>query len=184
MKLLYFAGSLRKDSLNKKLLSVAKSLTEEAKLAETTQVDIKILNIPIYDGDIEKEAFPETVRKLGEMVTAADGLVIASPEYNGSISSPLKNTIDWLSRLKPVPLEKKPVLLMGASPSNFGASRGIVHSRAPLDKLSAYVFPENMFLPKAHEAFTDSGDLKDEKTKKRLVDLLKKYAEFVQKLKT
>src|SRR5947209_2073082 len=123
MKLLLFSGSLRAGSLNKKLLLATRELLRQMPACETSLADLKALNLPLYDGDIEAQAMPNGVIQLGQLVSEAHALIIASPEYNASIAAPLKNTIDWLSRLRPVPLQSKPILMMGASPGAFGAIR-------------------------------------------------------------
>jgi len=181
MNLLLFAGSLRKDSFNKKLLKIAEGELK-AMGHNVTVADIKALNLPVYDGDIEVAGMPAGVGELGAMVKAAQAIVIASPEYNGSISSPLKNTIDWLSRLKPVPLEGKPVILMGASIGMFGANRGMLHGRDCFEKLMAFVYPEGFGVMKAVDAFNTDGTFHDPKQLERLQGTLKKYLEFAGKL--
>src|SRR4051812_23259552 len=123
MKYLLFSGSLRTGSLNKKLVAVAEKIISGKAENEVSIADIRSLSIPVYDGDIEAAGIPEGVKKLGSMIQAANAIVISSPEYNGSIAGSLKNTIDWISRLRPVPFEGKPVLLLGASPGGFGAIR-------------------------------------------------------------
>lgn len=181
MELLLFAGSLRKDSFNKKLLKIAEGILAKDG-CNITVADIKALNIPVYDGDIESAGMPDGVKKLGEMTAKAQAIIIASPEYNGSISSPLKNTIDWLSRLRPVPLESKPVLLMGATLGMFGANRGMLHGRDCFEKLFAFVYPEGFGLSKASEAFTPDGQFADAKQLERLSGTLKKFIDFATKL--
>ena len=92
-----FAGSARRGSLNKKLARGA-ALVAESLGAEGVFVDLGDYPLPIYDGDLEvSEGIPENARALAELIEDADGLFIASPEYNGAYSALLKNTIDWLS---------------------------------------------------------------------------------------
>lgn len=183
MKLILFAGSLRQDSLNKKLLNNIKNLVESNTDFKAEVVDIKSLSIPVYDGDVEEKAFPDGVTLLGQRIKAADGVIISSPEYNGSISSPLKNTIDWVSRLRPIPFEKKPVLLTGASPGNFGTIRALTHARPCLENLKAYVFHTPFALAKADKAFKGDGSFLEEDNTKKLSDLIRSYAEYVKALK-
>lgn len=178
MKLLLFAGSLRKDSLNKKLLAVAHKILEAKGGLETVLIDLQPLTLPVYDGDIESAGLPENVKMLGQLIDEADALLIASPEYNGSISGALKNTVDWVSRLKPMPLSGKPVLLMGTSPGGLGAVRGLLHSKSPFEKLNNYVYPDVFGIPHGDKAFTATGALEDEATRKRLAALIDKYLDF------
>lgn len=181
MKYLLFSGSLRTESLNKKLLAVVNKILSGNTNNEVVVADIRALSIPVYDGDLEVVGIPDGVKKLGEMVKAANALILASPEYNGSISGAFKNTIDWVSRLRPIPLESKPVLLLGASPGGFGAIRGLSSTRTPFEALGSYVFPQTFALPKAHEAFAGDGLLSDTGTHNKLSELLLKFEQFATK---
>lgn len=180
MKLLLFAGSLRNDSLNKKLVVAVQKLLPAS--VEATVLDIQTLNIPLYNGDIEQQGIPPGVQLLATLVQGVQGVIISSPEYNGSISSPLKNTIDWLSRLKPVPLEQKPVLLLAASPGTLGGVRGLLHGKVPLEVVGSYVYPQTFGLAKAHEAFTPDGTLEDPKNTQKIKDLTAAFVQYCQKL--
>jgi chromate reductase len=181
MKILLFAGSLRADSLNKKLVAIAKNILAQKASLQVTSVDLKTLSIPVYDGDIEALGIPEGVKLLGQLIAEADALVLSSPEYNGSIAGSFKNTIDWISRLRPQPLSQRPVLLMGASPGYFGAVRALSEARTPFNTLGAYLFPQTFALPKAAEAITSTGELQDEATKKNLETLLSDFQIFSEK---
>lgn len=182
MNLLCFSGSLRKASLNKKLLKVEMEILKGMAGVEVTHVDLQELAFPVYDGDIESAGIPASVQNFGDLIRKAHGLVIASPEYNGSISSPLKNAVDWASRLKPMPLEKKPVLLTGASPGGFGAVLALRHGRAPFEKLGNFVHPSSFPVSKAGEAFTPEGNLADAASKQRLINLLTDFVGFAKAL--
>jgi NAD(P)H-dependent FMN reductase len=173
MKLLALAGALRKGSLNRQLLSLAVKLLEGAG-AEIDPIDFRALAIPIYDGDVETSTgLPPGALELAARVTAADGLVIAAPEYNMSMPALLKNAIDWLSRAKPMPLRGKTALLMSASPSLVGGNRGLWALRVPLEVLGVHVYPDMFSLASAHQAFKPDGELVDEalaKFLRRVVD--------------
>src|SRR5690242_9096612 len=97
VKVLAVSGSLRRESFNRKALTIAKQLASEL-ASDVREADLKELALPIYDEDIEKQGMPESVARLKDAVGAADVLLIASPEYNHSIPGGLKNAIDWLSR--------------------------------------------------------------------------------------
>lgn len=183
MKFLLFAGSLRAGSLNKKLIAVAEKILAENPNNQVTVIDLKTLSMPVYDGDIEAAGIPEGVVRLGNLISEADALVLSSPEYNGSIAGSFKNTIDWVSRLRPVPFEKKPILLMSASPGYFGGIKSLTVDRAPFETLNAYLYPQSFPLTKAAEAFTPSGELVDEGTKKRLTTMISGFTEFAKKFK-
>jgi chromate reductase len=176
MKILIFAGSLRRDSMNKKFAREAQRLLSARPGVATEFVDLQPLGIPVYDGDIEEASgVPVGVQGLAGLILAADALVISTPEYNGSIPGILKNTIDWLSRLKPVSLTGKPILLLAASPGALGGVRSLWHTRQPFEVLGAHVFPEMMGLPLAHAAFDEKGGLKDAKVVERLSGLLDRF---------
>jgi chromate reductase, NAD(P)H dehydrogenase (quinone) len=160
MKVLAFAGSLRRESANKKLAREALRVLVEHSLARAEFADLKDYPMPLYDGDREQnEGLPDEVVKLGARIADAEALIVATPEYNGSISSVLKNTIDWISRLKPMPIAGKHLLLLSASPGGWGGVRGLWHSRVPLEAVGAHVFPQMMSLPGAGSAFDDAGRL-------------------------
>jgi chromate reductase len=175
MKVLLFAGSLRKASLNKKLVNVAQALLQKIDGIESTIMDLQELNFPVYDGDIESIAIPENVLKLSKAVGEADAIIISSPEYNGSISSPLKNTIDWLSRVRPMTIANKQILLLGASPGELGAIRGLGHARAPFEALGNFLYPQSYGLPKADQAFDENNQLVDPKRLERLEKLISSF---------
>jgi len=185
-KILAFAGSLRKDSCNKKLLKIAVSGAENAG-AEVHLIDLKNYPLPIYDQDIEdNEGIPDAAVRLKQLLRTHDGFMIASPEYNSSISGALKNTIDWTTRPES---ENEPFLdcwngkyavLMSASPSNFGGMRGLVHLRAILGNIGVLVLPKDKSISQAYTAFTDSGQLKSEKDQKAVIKLGEAFADFVR----
>lgn len=176
MKILVFAGSLRKESLNKKFAAEAARRLVETPNMSVASADLQSLNLPVYDGDLETASgVPQGAKALAEKILAADALVVSTPEYNGSIPGGLKNAIDWLSRLKPVALAGKPLLLLAASPGALGGVRSLWHTRVPFEVLGAHVFPEMLGLPRAHEAFDETGKLLDAKMDERLRELLARF---------
>lgn len=179
MKVICFAGSLRKESFNKKYIQVASQLLKENG-AEVELVELNDYPMPVFNQDIEDKEMPEAVLNLAQKIKSASALVISSPEYNGSISSPLKNTVDWLSRVEGKILSGKKVLLLGASPGALGATRGLWHSRRPFEVLGCFVHPEMSGLPKAHEAFDQKGDLKDKANLERLAKLIAAFLQTLQ----
>lgn len=167
-KILAFAGSARRESYNKKLVRIAARGAEEAG-AEVTVLDLKNYPLPLFNEDLEAdEGTPENAIKLKQLFVEHTGLLIASPEYNSSISPLLKNTIDWLSRLAEgepplVAFRGKFASLMAASPGALGGLRGLVTVRSILGNIGVVVLPDQVAISKAYEAFDESGSLRDEK---------------------
>ncbi len=157
-KILAFAGSLRKDSFNKRLVRIAADGARAAG-AEVTLLDLADIPLPLYDEDTETaHGIPNNAIKLKRIFNAHHGLLISSPEYNSSISGVLKNAIDWVTRPEPEepPLRDirgKTAAPLAASPGNLGGLRGLVHLRAILGNIRVLVLPEQQAVPKAHEAF-------------------------------
>ncbi len=188
-KLLVFAGSLRKDSFNKKLVKVAEAGAKEAG-ADTTFLDLASLELPIFNQDDESaKGLPPGARKLKDMMLSHDGFLISAPEYNSSITAALKNAIDWASR--PVDGEKnlecfrgKVVGIMSASPGALGGLRGLVHVRAILNNIFCLVVPEQVAVSKANEAFAEDGSLKDAKQQQAVMDIGRNVAKIASKLKS
>lgn len=181
MKILTFAGSLRKASLNKMVCHNVVNYIQENKLAEIEFVDLQPLQIPLYDGDFEaSQGIPEQVMKLCAKIKQVDALIISSPENNGSIAAVLKNTLDWISREKVVSIAGKHILLCAASPGALGGIRGLWHSRVPFEALGCHVYPDMMGFAKAHEAFDSDYKLNDEKTKIRFEKLIQSFIQFVK----
>ncbi len=168
IRILSFAGSLRRDSWNKKLAHVAAEAARAAG-AEVTEIDLRDYEMPFYDGDIEQsKGLPEAAKRLRELMMSHQGLLISSPEYNSSISGVLKNSIDWVSRNEKGAgslecFDGKVAGIMAASPGALGGLRGLVTLRSILGNIRVIVVPEQIALSKAHEAFDEKGALRDEK---------------------
>lgn len=162
MKLLAFAASLRKESMNKRLLGKAIDIASGLG-AEVDHADFREFDMPHYDQDLQEEhGLPPGAEELARRIRAADGIMIASPEYNHSIPGTLKNAIDWMSRIKPdVPLDGASVFLMSASPAMVGGYRGLMQVRIPLDTVGAWVSPKMFALAQAPQAYDDDGNFKD-----------------------
>ena len=174
-RILVFAGSARRDSLNKKLARVAAGFARSAG-GEATFLDLDDYPMPVYHGDLEAaEGMPANGLKLREIFIAHDALLIVSPENNQSITSLLKNTIDWLSRgigdgkgpnSGLAPFRGKVAAMMAASPGPFGAVRHLPHLRQCLSGLGVTVLGNQVALAHADQAFDESGALRDERTVK------------------
>lgn len=187
-RIVALAGSTRRDSYNKRLARIA-AQGAEAIGAEVTVVELNDHPMPLFDEDLEAaEGPPAGAKSLKALLVAADGLLIASPEYNSSISAVLKNAIDWVSR--PVPGEApliafrgKVAGLLSASPGGFGGLRGLVHLRSILGNIGVVVLPDQISIPSAHDAFGDDGRLKDPKKHQAVADLGRNLAEVAARLK-
>jgi NAD(P)H-dependent FMN reductase len=189
-KIVAFAGSTRTDSFNKKLLAIATDAARAAG-AELTVVDLRDLALPLFDQDNEDASgLPEGAKKFKALLRASDGFLIASPEYNSSITAALKNAIDWASRpesndeLPLVAFRGKVAALCSASPGALGGLRGLVTLRSILGNIGVIVLPEQVCISTAHEAFNDAGQLKDERKATQLASLTTSLVETLCKLKT
>jgi chromate reductase, NAD(P)H dehydrogenase (quinone) len=175
VKLLAISGSQRQGSFNKKLLTRAIALLEKDG-AQVEEVDLRALAIPFYDGDVEAASgVPPAAQELAQLVQGAEGLVIASPEYNFGVPAIVKNAIDWLSRVKPMPLRGKTALLLSASMGLVGGNRGLWSLRVPLEVLGVHVYPDMFSLATAHQAFAEDGGLRDELLAKLFGRMLEGY---------
>lgn len=169
VRVLGFAGSLRRGSYNRLLLrQFARALPEHVAYAEA-----EIGDVPLFNADVwHAEGFPKTVVRLIEQVGEADAFAFATPEYNFSVPGVLKNAIDWVSRSKAHPFKGKPVAMMSASTSLLGGARAQYHLRQILVYLDAHpVNRPEVFVSKAPERFDAEGRLTDEVAAK-LVDEL------------
>lgn len=185
--ILAFAGSTRQDSFNKKLVQIAAQGASHAG-ADVTYLDLRDLPLPLFDEDLEaREGIPLNAKKLKELMIAHQGFLIASPEYNSSVTAMLKNAIDWASRPQPgeAPLacfKGKVAVLMSASPGALGGLRGLVHIRSILGNLSMIVLPEQRAIGNAYSAFTPEGNLQDADQQIAVEQLGARLAEVVGKL--
>jgi NAD(P)H-dependent FMN reductase len=186
-RILAFAGSLRRESFNKKLVPIAAKAARDAG-AEVTLIDLKDFPLPVFDQDLEAEhGMPENGKKLKQLFIDHAGLLIAAPEYNSSITAVLKNAIDWVSRPAPgepslVAFRGKVATLMSASPGALGGLRGLVHVRSILGNIGVIVLPEQIAVAKASEAFNADGSLKDPKQQAGIEGLGHTLASFLLKL--
>ena len=179
MNILAIAGSLRQKSYNRGLVRAAQELKPEG-------IEIEVFDIapiPLYSQDIEDQGLPESVTQLKTKIEAANAILIATPEYNHSISGVLKNAIDWASRPPKNSFDGKPVGIIGASPGGFGTVRAQVHLRAIMSALNSYPLSKpELLASNAGENFDANGNLTDPKTKERLTKFLAALKDWVTKL--
>ncbi len=185
-KIVAFAGSTRNGSYNKQLVSLAADAARAAG-AEVTVVDLRDLALPLFDQDLEDaHGLPVEAQKFKKLLRESGGFLIASPEYNSSITAVLKNALDWASRAESddepplAAFRGKAALLLSASPGALGGLRGLVHLRAILGNIGVHVLPDQLSISAAHEAFVD-GKLKDARKAKQLADLATQLVNFLKK---
>lgn len=181
IRLVGISGSLRRASYNSALLRAAAALMpEDAELVTGT-----ICGIPLYDGDLEAaEGIPKPVADLKDAIVAADGLLLATPEYNNSIPGVFKNAVDWLSR-PPADIGRvfggKPVALMGASPGGFGTILGQNAWLPVLRTLGAEFWSGGRLLvSRAQTVFSESGAISDSKIAEQLRVFLEGFTAFIR----
>lgn len=169
-RILAIPGSTRAGSYNRRLLKAARDVAPAGVEIEITEIG----GLPFYDADLEATGEPAPVREFKEQVRAADALLIATPEYNGSIPGLLGNALDWASRPRSrAPLNGKPVAILGATPSPRGGARAQTVLRQVLTATQCAVVPEpDLLVRSAHERFDGVGTLNDEATRNRLRALL------------
>ena len=189
MRLLFFAGSAREASFNKKLALLGRHIAE-ANGIEAVFVEIKDYPMPIYNGDLEaKEGPPERARAFKALMEEYQGVFIASPEYNSSVTPLLKNTLDWVTRVRAKGetglevFKSRVFAISGASPGYYGGMRSLLNLRQILAVgIGALVIPEQLALPRAMDAFEADGSLKDRNQQEMLKGVVEALAIAARKL--
>ena len=179
VQLLAMAGSMRESSFNRKLLGAA-AASAEAAGAAVEILELRELELPLYDGDLEeRQGAPESAKRLKARIAAADGLLFACPEYNHSIPGVFKNAIDWASRGPEHVFPEKNAAIMGASRGGFGAVRALLHLRQVLTALGVWTVPGQVTIPKASEAFDETGVLRDPAQQEQVAKLVGQLLERI-----
>ncbi len=182
IRLLAFAASLRERSINRRLIEAAGAIARDlgAKVAMAT---FREFDVPLFNQDLmDQGGLPAGAVALQHRLAEADGLLLASPEYNYSLPGALKNLIDWVSRVRPVPLRGKSALLLSSSSGAVGGVRGLWQLRIPLEGLGVFVYPDMFALPTGGQAFSEDGALKDTAQAERLRRILAGYIESAARL--
>jgi NAD(P)H-dependent FMN reductase len=187
-RILAFAGSNRRDSINRRLLREVAREVEKAG-AVVTIADLRDFEMPLYDGDYETEfGLPEGALHLKKLIREHDGLLLASPEYNSSISPLLKNTLDWASRKGPDEQHQletfagKTAAMISASPGPYGGVRSLISLRQILSVLRVVVISEQLTLTRALSAFDEQGHLSDSVAQKQAANLSRVLVETATKM--
>jgi chromate reductase len=179
MHVLALSGSLRRDSYNLRLLRAAAEVAPSGLEIEIYPAT-RLAGVPPYDADTEDEGAPDAVVELKRAIAAADGLLVATPEYNSSVPGQLKNALDWVSRpIRESPLRGKPVMVIGASTSAYGALWAQAELRKVLGILGGRAVEAEIAVAHAHEQFDETGRLTDGVTRRRLGEAMADLAAAV-----
>lgn len=180
LKILGVCGSLRKASFNMAALRACHELMPQGMSMKIAEIG----DLPIFNQDVFDAGMPEPARRFRAEVTAADGVLIASPEYNFSLSAALKNAIDWASRPPSQSWQDKPVAIFSASAGPMGGARVQYDLRRILGQLWGHVLPRpEVFIGSAASKFDPQGRLTDETTRKFLTDLLAGFRGWIVRMK-
>ncbi len=173
------AGSLRRGSFNRGLLRAAVESAPDGMRIET----LEIRDLPLYDADLDVDDGPEAVRAFKAGILAADGIFIATPEYNYSVPGVLKNALDWASRAPERALNDKPVAIVGASTGRWGTVRGQLALRQVLMFPSCRVLPGPLLaIPEARRHFDEHANLTDAAIRAQLVGVLEAFATWIHQV--
>lgn len=184
VKLLFFAGSARAASLNKRLAKAGARIAGELG-ASATFIDLNDFDMPIYCADIEKnEGIPTNAKKLGEIVSGHQGVFIACPEYNSSITPLLKNTLDWVSRIRSddtppqTPWHGRTFAIGATSQGAMGGIR-VIQTMVGLltNGYQVQVIPKTLAVPKGHETFDEDGGISNPQIEANMIGTVKALIE-------
>ena len=179
LKVLGISGSLRKGSFN----TAALRACAEIMPAGMTMTYARIDDLPLFNQDVFDAGLPESAKRFRAEVTAADGLLIASPEYNFSVTAALKNAIDWGSRPPNQVFQDKPIALFSVSQGPMGGARVQYDLRRILGQLWGHVLPRpEVFIGSSPSKFDAQGHLTDETTRKFLADLLAGFKTWIMRM--
>jgi chromate reductase len=179
LKVLGICGSLRKASLNMVALRACSEMLPSGMKLEIASID----DLPMYNQDVFDAGMPDPVKRIRSAIAAADGVLFAAPEYNFSVSAPLKNMIDWASRAPNQVFQDKPVAVFSVTPGPVGGARMQYDLRKILGQLWGHVLPKpEVFIGNAASKFSN-GVLTDETTRKFLTELLVAFKPWIERMK-
>lgn len=183
-KILIFSGSCRQGSLNNLLASCAAQEIEKQGGASKL-ISLKDYELPLYNEEVKEKGIPKQALALHQLMSEADGVILSTPEYNGSISPLLKNTIDWISvsgQKGEFVFRKKTFGLMSASPGSFGAMKAMMHLEDIMLHLGSFVMPIKLGVSFGGKAFSEEGDLVESRHQKMLTQLCQTVLHCAEKL--
>lgn len=181
MKILGFAGSLRSGSYNKIIVKNALKIAKDLG-AETEFLDLRDLNLPHYDADVENAGFPKEATKFKEKIESADAVIISSPEYNRSITGPLKNALDWSSRpMREFSFADKPTALITASPGGRGGVSAMEHLVQIMEVFGAKVPEKKISISEVRDKLDENGNITDKETIESIKQLLQELIQISKK---
>ena len=170
-RILAFAASARRESLNRRFLALAVVAVKEAG-GEVTLLDLNDFAMPLYHGDLEDaQGLPENAVRLIGLIGKHHALLVASPEYNSMFTPLLKNTVDWCTRADDNPFEGKVAAVLSASPGMYGGVRSLQMAQQLFLKLGCHVVPGQCVLPHANKAFDPQGGPTDPRTQRAAQEL-------------
>ena len=181
-KICALSGSLRKNSYNTAALRAAQEIAPAGVTIEIADIS----DLPLYDEDLRHEgSFPEPVKRLRAQIAAADGVLFACPEYNYSVSGPLKNAIDWASRAPHQPFDYKPFAILGVATGLLGTARGQWHLRQIMVGVNAFgVNNPQVYINNAAQKFDASGRYTDEAGRELIRQLIESLVKLGHKLRS
>jgi chromate reductase len=181
MSVLALGGSLRRNSFNHRVVQAVPTLAPKS-----LQISVydELASVPLFNEDLEMPRAPPGVERLRSAVASAEGMLIATPEYNQSLPGVVKNMVDWLSRGEPVVIEDKPIGILGVTPGAWGTRIAQSQLRHALTACGAIVMPApQLYLRSAGELFDADGRLIDTRTVDSLAEFLAAFATWVHKLR-
>ena len=180
LRVVGIAGSLRSGSYNRALLRAAQELAPDG----MSIAIFDLIDVPLYNGDVEAAGDPEAVARMKQAIREADGVLFATPEYNHGVPAVMKNAVDWASRPpRSAPLGGKPVAIIGASPGMTGSARGQSQLRQAFELTNSYALPQpEILVYRAHEKFDEQGRLTDETTRRYLGQFLTAFATWIRRV--
>ena len=170
------AGSLRRASINRGLVRAASALD----VPGVTVSEFDIIDVPLYNADIEEQGDPPAVAELKARIKEADGLLLATPEYNRGMPGVLKNTLDWASRPPNQALKGKPVAIIGGTPGGFGTRASQFQVRQILGNPGAFLLAKpELWVSGADDKFDSDGNLTDEATRQEIAEVLAAFHDWI-----